>query len=159
MIWDSSGAAPDAKIAFFDIGDSNGDLSVRGERETSVPSLASAPPPLSPPFVIVTSSCTPRHPTTKVPSNMDGYMFPAAYDIGARISTHSWGSECVSSYRDADLQVDEYMYVLNASASRFIPQRPLHLPPTSLLLHTHATPPHRPPFGRHTTPSVAGVGR
>ena len=72
MIWDSSGAAPDAKIAFFDIGDSDGALDV--------------------------------------PGNMDTHMFPAAYDIGARISSHSWGSECASSYRDYDLQVDEYMY-------------------------------------------------
>ena len=75
MVWESSGAAPDAKLAIFDAGDEDGNLDF--------------------------------------PSNLEEYYFSAVYDIEGgkgRISVNSWGTACVSSYRDLDIQTDSYLY-------------------------------------------------
>jgi subtilisin family serine protease len=72
LIRDNDGAAPDAKIAVYDVGDADGALDI--------------------------------------PSDMESYIFKPAYEIGARISSNSWGVGCVSSYGSRDLQVDSYTW-------------------------------------------------
>lgn len=68
---DYNGMAPEAKIAFFDIGES-------GEGYLMVP-------------------------------NLYKYVFPAAYDAGARLHSNSWGS----SYQACDsqcYQIDKFTH-------------------------------------------------
>ena len=72
MIWDSSGAAPDAKIAFFDIGDSDGTLDPPNALDTCVEGYHPTPThsPAHPPTCLSAHHSPPTTPQVPLPSGL-----------------------------------------------------------------------------------------